>query len=222
MKQPFKRVLRLIYPTLLSDIGIDMEHDGETKLGITGYCQTDFYRCGISAGWSVLEYLNPDADFDEFHNSCKPCPIIGTQTKNMIKALKDQGVIVKRERLTFHAIKQAIKRKHPILTTIHIRDDEYHWIAIYGFKEHPKTVFFVGRVFPGFSKKEMNWSDMKKKRGPWLSLVARRRLKGRTGPGSTHGPRGDYGCGFGIPTSDPVIHLIGPPHIYLSRRRKKS
>lgn len=170
-----KKIIRSLYPKLVPDIGITIERKGQVKLPLQGYCQTDPYRCGISAGWSVLTYLNEKANLAKFEQTCKPSKEIGTQSGNLRKALRAQGITTKTVKLTFPVIKKAIKAGYPILTTIYLRKDIYHWIAIYGFQYRPQKVFFVGRIVPGFSSKSLTWGELKRKSGPWLSIVARRR-----------------------------------------------
>ena len=173
---PGKLGIRLI-PDIFGNPPVIKNHHVRLPLG--GYSQADSYSCGMMAGWSVLEFLNPSADLRRFAFDCAPEPVNGTPAYRLRKALRAQGVSVSTDRLSFPMITRHIKAGHPILTAIHLRGDVYHWIAIYGFQSKPKRVYTIGRILPGFSRRCMTWVQLRSRNGPWLSLVARKRRSPR-------------------------------------------
>jgi len=137
----------------------------EFKLPVRGYSQLASYSCGVSAGWSVLRYFKPGANFQEFDEACSPSPRTGTSTRKLSAALRrhDLRVFPLRD-LDFEAITAFLESGFPLLTTI--RDprwekDKHHWVVIYGFGWRPRRIHFVGRAIPGFTKRELAWRKFK-------------------------------------------------------------
>lgn len=132
-------------------------------LSLKGYCQTDNYSCGVIAGWSALEALNPKADFAQFDKTCAPTFDNGTSIKRLTNALRKQGIKVGQRQLDFKTIKEELHLGHPILVSIKVKnhDDVDHWVCLYGYAENPRRILCVGRTIPGFSRKRMPWRKFK-------------------------------------------------------------
>ena len=193
-----------IYPKVIRDITLGDSMEGEIKLPIHGYCQTDWYRCGVSAGWSVLKYFRPHADFRRFEKRCRPDPTTGTDKCHLQQALRNQGVRTTTKHITFKTIKQSIDDGKPILMSIYTGNHTYHWIVIYGYKEKPKTVFIIGRTIPGFSKKAFPWKKLRKLDNDVLPLIASGGVR-RSATGKSNARGSSSRQGPGEPPSDPTI-----------------
>lgn len=145
----------------------------EVRLAMAGHCQADDYSCGVSAGWSALRFLNPAARLARFDRECAADPETGTSTTRLRRALRLQGVSATRKPLTFAMLESLLRAGHPILTSIHRRDDVWHWVTIYGVATKPRRVFFIGRVLPGFSRTWLPWAEFLRIHGSSVPLVAR-------------------------------------------------
>lgn len=146
---------------------------GQMTLPMRAYCQTDSFSCAVSAGWSVLSLLVPESDLQKFDKDCAPCPKMGTPSRRLVKALRKHGASVRLARMSLAMVRKCLGSGHPILTAIHCEDDLYHWVAIYGISGN--MVLLSGRVIPGFSSHWMPWKELRRRNGPWLSLVVSRR-----------------------------------------------
>ena len=146
----------------------DYAEDGETKLAVPFYCQTDWYSCGAIAGWSVVETFHPKADFARFYRDCNPSPTEGMGETRLIRALRKHGVGVGiRRDFDFDSIAEAIESGYPIIAGVgHEFSDGDHWIIIYGVGYHPKRVFLANIVRPGCSREEFTWREF---RSEWSS-----------------------------------------------------
>ena len=136
------------------------------KLPVRGFSQLDSYSCGVAAGWSVLKYFKPEANFRKFDHACAPHPKWGTPTRHLVTALRKNGLRVYRlGDLDFDAITAFLESGFPILTTIRKRDwaeNLHHWVVIYGFGSKPRRMHVIGRTdAPGFAKMEMAWRKFK-------------------------------------------------------------
>ena len=148
--------------TVIRDLFLPATNKNEFKLRLRGYCQADPYSCGIAAGWSVLKAFNPRARLKQFAKDCAPDKKWGVPTRRLAFALRNQGCRVQYSKLDFKTIQAELQQGRPILTAIHRKDDEWHWIVIYGFGVKPSRIFFIGNVIPGFSRAQMLWHDFKK------------------------------------------------------------
>lgn len=151
---------------LVPDLLPERARANEFKLRLRGFSQLDSYSCGVAAGWSVLRYFNPEANFREFDRACSPHPEWGTPTRRLVTALRKNGLRIHRlGDLDFDAIKSFLESGFPILTTIrerHWEDNLHHWAVIYGFGSKPRRMHIVGRSgAPGFAKMEMAWRKFK-------------------------------------------------------------
>ena len=138
----------------------------EVKLSLHSYCQTDTYSCGAIAGWSVLEFLKPKADFKKFYRDCAPDREYGTPNTRLRAALRKHGVSVgDRSNLNFASIHQCLRDGKPILIAIAegalFDEDAAHWVVIYGVGTKPNRVFISGKTRPGFSRQQMTWREFK-------------------------------------------------------------
>jgi len=151
---------------VIPDLLPERAHSNEFKLPVRGFSQLDSYSCGVAAGWSVLRYFKPEANFQKFDEACAPHPEWGTSTRRLVTALRKHGLRVHRlGDLDFDAIKAFIKSGFPILTTIrerHWEDNLHHWSVIYGFGTKPRRMHVIGRTCaPGFAKMEVAWRKFK-------------------------------------------------------------
>ena len=188
-----ERIPRALGLTLIPDLVPDTAaKKGERKLAMRGHCQADSYSCGTAAGWSALEFLIPGSNLEGFDFDCRPDCDMGTPSRRLVKALRKHGASVSTEKLGIRMIAKNISAGKPVLAAIHLRDDIYHWVAIYGFGRNPNRVYLSGRVIPGFSSHCLSWAELRRRNGPWLSLVVSRgsRLKRSGGRGS--GGRGGH------------------------------
>ena len=103
----------------IPDLMPENEGRNEIKLALHSYCQTDTYSCGAIAGWSVLEFLRPEADFKAFYAECAPDREYGTPNTRLKSALRKHGVSVGDQRdLNFTSIQRCLQEGKPILVAI--------------------------------------------------------------------------------------------------------
>ena len=151
---------------VVPDLLPERARSNEFKLPVRGYSQFDSYSCGVAAGWSVLRYFKPGANFRKFDEACSPHPEWGTSTRRLSAALRKNGLRVYRlGDLDFDAITAFVEGGFPILTTIrerHWAENLHHWAVIYGVGSKPRRMHIVGRSgAPGFAKMEMAWRKFK-------------------------------------------------------------
>lgn len=151
---------------VVPDLLPERQRANELKLPVRGYSQLDSYSCGVAAGWSVLRYFDPGADFKKFDEACSPHPEWGTSTRRLSAALRKHGLRVYcLGDLDFDAIKAFLEGGFPIITTIRERDWEenvHHWSVIYGVGSKPRRMHVIGRTgAPGFAKMELAWRSFK-------------------------------------------------------------
>ena len=93
----------------IPDLLPDKTRRNEIKLALPAYCQTDTYSCGAIAGWSVVEFLHPAANFKAFYGDCAPHRDTGTSTSRLTAALRKHGIAVSdRRNLDFNTMKQCL------------------------------------------------------------------------------------------------------------------
>lgn len=151
---------------VIPDLLPERERSNEFKLPLRGFSQLDSYSCGVAAGWSVLRYFKPEANFREFDQACAPSPRTGTSTRKLSAVLRRHDLRVFHLRdLDFEALTAFLESGFPILTTIreqHWDDNLHHWAVIYGFGSKPRRMHIVGRTgAPGFAKMELAWRKFK-------------------------------------------------------------
>ena len=146
----------------------DYAGDDETKLAVPFYCQTDWYSCGAIAGWAIVEYFHPKADFDRFYGDCNPHPEEGMGETRLIHALRRHGIGVGvRGDLDFDSITESIESGYPIIACIgHEFGGGDHWIIIYGVGHKPKRLFLANIVCPGCSHEEYAWREFRSEWSP--------------------------------------------------------
>ena len=167
-------VLRWLQDTLPRRLGLRVVADllagragfTEFKLPMRGYSQLDSYSCGVAAGWSVLRYFRPEADFQTFDTDCAPDPDWGTSTRRLAAALRGRDLrVVQLRDLDFAALRLLLKSGFPVLTTVrewHWQEHTHHWVVIYGYGWKPNRIHLIGRTgAPGFSKRELPWQEFK-------------------------------------------------------------
>ncbi len=162
-----ERIPRKIGVILIPDLR--KAKGGQMTLPILGHCQTDSFSCAVSAGWSALQFLIPESSLKRFDRDCAACPVNGTPSRRLVAALRASGASVQFARMGLAVIRDCLAAGRPILTAIHCSDDLYHWVVIYGISG--KMVLLSGRVIPGFSSHWMPWKELRRRNGPWLSLV---------------------------------------------------
>jgi hypothetical protein len=151
---------------VIPDLLPDRERSNDLKLPVRGYSQLDTYSCGVAAGWSVLRYFDPEANFRKFDQACAPHPEWGTSTRRLATALRKHGLrVYGLGDLDFDAITSFLESGFPILTAIRERDwveNVHHWVVIYGAGWNPRRMHIVGRTgAPGFAKMELAWRKFK-------------------------------------------------------------
>lgn len=151
---------------LVPDLLPERQRSNELKLPVRGFTQLDSYSCGVAAGWSVLRYFKPGANFRKFDEACSPHPEWGTSTRRLSAALRKNGLRVYRlGDLDFDAITAFVEGGFPILTTIrerHWAENLHHWAVIYGIGSRPRRMHVIGRTgAPGFAKMELTWRNFK-------------------------------------------------------------
>lgn len=151
---------------VIPDLLPERARSDELKLPVRGYSQLDSYSCGLAAGWAVLKYFKPRANFRKFDEACSPHPEWGTSTRRLVIALRKNGLRVYRlGDLDFDAITAFLAGGFPIITTIRERDWEenvHHWCVLYGFGTKPRRMHVIGRTgAPGFAKMELAWRNFK-------------------------------------------------------------
>lgn len=200
----------ILIPDLLPD---HSKRRGESKLRLSGHCQTDSYSCGVAAGWSALKFLIPGSNLERFDFDCRPNTESGTSSERLMKALRKHGASVSTGKLGFAMIAKNIRAGKPVLTAIHLRHDVWHWVAIYGFARKPQRVYLSGRLIPGFSSHWLPWSELRRRNGPWLALVVSRGA-GLNRSGSKSGSAsGGPGGGLRVPSGDEFVKLVGSTYI---------
>ena len=149
---------------MIPDLRDDYVNDeSETKLAVPFFCQTDWYSCGAVAGWSVLKYFHPEANFRAFYQEVNPLPLIGTSEGKLVRALHRHGVGVSiRRKLSFIELCSAIENGRPVIVGVgHEHEDGDHWIVLYGFGHRPKRIFCCNWVRPGRSREELTWKEFR-------------------------------------------------------------
>lgn len=170
--QRIEQIPRKLGAILIPDLIRSSSGRGAIKLPLVGYCQTDSYSCGVAAGWSALKFLVPNASLKKFDRDCAPDRDDGTPSRRLVAALRKNGCSVSMKRLGFGMISKALREGKPVLTAIHLREEIYHWVAIFGVA--PGRVFLTGRRLPGFSGHSVPWRELRRRNGPWLSLIVSR------------------------------------------------
>ena len=173
---------------VIPDLLHERARSDELKLPMRGFSLLDSYSCGVAAGWSVLQYFDPEANFRKFDEACAPNPEWGTSTRRLVTALRKNGLRVYRlGDLDFDAIKAFLESGFPILTTIreqHWDENLHHWSVIYGFGTKPRRMHIVGRTgAPGFAKMEVAWRKFKtiwSEKGEGLVCVSKEVVLRRT------------------------------------------
>ncbi|MEA3188723.1 MAG: hypothetical protein QOD99_2553 [Chthoniobacter sp.] len=166
MEKAWNKLARRIPSCLrrFPDLTNDFCREGEVKLRVPFYAQTDPYSCGAIAGWMVVETFHPTASFAGFYKICRPDPLNGTPTHRLIRALRVFGIGVSiRRDLDFDAIANAIEFGFPVIAGAGNEqfDDGDHWVVVYGVARKRRRVFVCNNVRHGHSRIEMSWRDWK-------------------------------------------------------------
>jgi hypothetical protein len=148
----------------IPDLTNDYAHDGEVKLRVPFYAQTDPYSCGAIAGWIVVKTFHPKAKFSRFYEACRPDPMNGTPVHRLVRALRRFGVGVGfRHGMGFAEIADAIEAGFPIICGAgdELFEDGDHYVVIYGVARKKRRIFLCNNLRPGHSRLEMSWRDWK-------------------------------------------------------------
>ena len=143
-------------------------------LPLRGFCQTDRFSCGVSAGWSAIHLLTKphkgQGNFRQFARDCAADPVWGTSTKRLTNALRKQGMKVGTRPLSWATVREMTALGRPMITSIAYKTYR-HWVVIYGHSR--SEVFYSGRILPGFSRTRMRWADFKKICEPTCLTISR-------------------------------------------------
>ena len=130
-------------------------------LAVPGYRQTNTYSCGAIAGLMILRTFKPKASLDEFYRRINPDPEHGSDTPELLRALRKSGVGVdERYNLNWRSVSNAIRDGYPIATVVNTKKAQVlHWVVIYGVGVNPNRVYIAGDGLPWIGKREYAWPD---------------------------------------------------------------
>jgi hypothetical protein len=168
----------------IPDLRYDYAYEGEVKLAVPFYSQTDWYSCGPVAASIVGETFHPRTDFAALYRECHPEPLEGTTASKLVRALRRFGVGVSvRRNLGFDSLATAIESGFPIIAGV--ADGEYgHWAVVYGVNRRRKRLFVCNVGWIGHSREEFTWREWKTWWAPvgeglicWGKRLGRRRRR---------------------------------------------
>lgn len=135
--------------------------DDVVTLDVPGYKQTNTFCCGATAGLMILRKFKPNASISAFYRLVDPDPDHGTDTGELVRALKKSGVGVDvRYNLTWRSVRRTIHDGYPIATVVNTKDSSiHHWVVIYGVGVNPNRVYLAGDGLPWIGKREHAWPD---------------------------------------------------------------
>ena len=149
---------------IVPDLLVHTRNEMEVTLAVPGYCQTQSYTCGFSAGLTVLHTFQPQLSAEHFFRLVAPDEQTGTSTTRLVKALRKCRVGVSwRRNLDWTRIRGLIDKGYPIITTVTTGDPTvHHWVVVYGYGLSPNRVFIAGNGLPLFARKKYPWSEFRK------------------------------------------------------------
>ncbi len=142
--------------------------DDVVTLDVPGYKQANTFCCGAIAGLMILRTFQPKASIDAFYRLVDPDADHGTDTAELVRALKKSGVGVDvRYNLNWRSVHKAIHDGFPIATVINTKDTSiHHWVVIYGVGLNPNRVYLAGDGPPWIGKREHAWPDFTRRWRP--------------------------------------------------------
>ncbi len=145
----------------IPDLQNDYAYDGDVKLAVPFYSQTDWYSCGPVAASMVVETFHPHADFDALYRACRPESLSGTTAPKLVRALRQFGIgVLVRRDLGFDSLATAIESGFPIIAGVDY--GEYgHWVVIYGVNRKRRRLFVCNVGCVGHSRQECTWREWK-------------------------------------------------------------
>ena len=149
------------YLRRIPDLRDDFANEGDVKLAVPFYSQTDWYSCGPVAASMVVETFHPRADFGALYCACHAAPLEGTPAWKLVHALRRFGVGVSvRRNLGFDSLATAIESGYPIIAGI-AYGDSGHWVVIYGVNRKRRRLFVSNVGLIGHSRQECTWREWK-------------------------------------------------------------
>jgi len=150
----------------IPDLWDDFADEGDVKLRVKFYSQTDWFSCGPVAASIVVETFHPRADFAAIYRECRPDPLEGTSTARLISGLRTFSVRVSRRRdLGFDELATAIEQGYPIIAGVTYQTYG-HWVVLYGVNRRRKRLFVCNVGCLGHSRQECTWREWKSWRDP--------------------------------------------------------
>ena len=145
----------------IPDLRNDYADEGEVKLAVPFWSQTDWYSCGPVAASMIVETFHPRADFAALYRACRPDALKGTTTTSLLAGLRQFGVGVSvRRNLGFDSLATAIESGYPIIAGI-AYGDSGHWVVIYGVNRKRRRLFVSNVGLIWHSRQECTWREWK-------------------------------------------------------------
>lgn len=133
--------------------------DDVITLDVPGYRQANTFSCGVVAGLMVLHTFHPSRSKDRFYRRVDPCPKIGTDTAQLVRALRQSriGVDVRYD-LSWDRVYRNVSNGYPIITVVKTgNEDVEHWVVIYGVGKKPNRVFIAANGYPWIARRDYRW-----------------------------------------------------------------
>ncbi len=93
--------------------------------------QLDSYSCAAQSVYMILSYYNKDKTLNEIKESLNTTDTDGTNTKQLLNYLVNNGLDVQvNEKSSISSIQAATGNGYPVLITV---DDGDHWAVVYGY-----------------------------------------------------------------------------------------
>ncbi len=145
----------------IPDLRDDYANEGDFKIAVPFYSQTDWYSCGPVAASMVVETFHPRVDFAALYRECRAAPLEGTPAWKLIRALRRFGIGVSvRHNLGFDSLATAVESGFPIMAGA-AYGDSGHWVVIYGVNRRRRRLFVSNVGWIGHSREEWTWREWK-------------------------------------------------------------
>ena len=122
--QAIVKTLHRLFPIATPDKKIIEAKGGQVVLPLRGWCQLDGWSCGLTAAFSILEYLRPgQCSMRKLRKYCDPDPDEGIGPSEISAALRRFGLKCRITRsLSKRVVDTEIRKGNPILilSLIHI------------------------------------------------------------------------------------------------------
>jgi len=144
--------------------GPESDDARETVLDVPGYCQTQSYTCGFTAGLMILHTFHPRRSAERFLRTVAPDPAEGTPSTRLVSALRGSRVGVRWLRsLSFEVIAQHIEAGEPLLAVVNNGASYEHWVVVYGVRRgRSRRVYVAANGLPRpFDKSVYTWREFR-------------------------------------------------------------